>query len=196
MSPSLKSRKKIRKITAAELFRRRSEASKKAWQTRRLRAVEAQQKADIAAGEKILRKLERKLERKRKAAKKRKKKVEPCPKRIYARVVEQVGQWQIRKYNVSGIQRLPVKCLAKLIDQQIARGAYYFRFWWAGNAYHAQTEDGRVRSTHLMDAERIQGEYGSTEKFLKKLGGPVLYYWFDLHGGPARVVEGLEYVAR
>ena len=184
----------------------RSTAAKKGWITRRLNAEAAQILADIKAGEKILRAFEKaatkpkeKVKKKRapvvkrassiklkkKPEKKKPKKKKPKKKKPvvcnYSKVIEQINQYQITKLNVSGVQSLSPYCLAKLLDEQIAKGAYLFRFWYSGNSYYKGADEGKIRSTPLINAKRVQIEFGSTAGFLKQIGGHVMYYWADLH---------------
>ena len=122
---------------------------------------------------------------KRKVAikKKAKKKLKPCN---YLKVIEIISQGEISKYNVTGISNLTLHCLALLIDSQIKRGAYLFRFWYKGNAYHKDTTDGTVRSTPLISVVRLRQNFPTTKKFLQSLAGPVIFYWMDLNAKNAK----------
>jgi hypothetical protein len=123
-------------------------------------------------------KIEPEKNKKKKVKRKLKRKLEVCD---FSKVFELVNQDQITKLNVTGIQNLSLSCLSQLIENQIKRGAYLFRFWYKGNAYHRDTEEGTTRSTHLINARRLQEEFVSVQKFLNHLGGPVIYYWMDLY---------------
>ncbi len=123
-------------------------------------------------------------EKKKVAIKKKgKKKLKSCN---YLKVIEIISQGEISKYNVTGISNLTVHCLALLIDSQIKRGAYLFRFWYKGNAYHKDTTDGTVRSTPLIDTKRFRQNFPTTKKFLQSLNGPVIFYWMDLNAKNAK----------
>lgn len=96
-------------------------------------------------------------------------------------VIEIINQHEISKYNVTGVANLTIRCLSILIDRQIARGAYLFRFWYRGNAYHKDTDDGLIRSTPLISVVRLRQNFPTTKKFLQSLAGPVIFYWMNLH---------------
>ena len=115
--------------------------------------------------------------------KKKKKKAKPKPKPEkcnFRSVIEIVNQHEISKYNVTGVENLSIHCLSELIDNQISRGAYLFRFWYRGNSYYKYTDDGLIRSTSLISVVRLRQDFPTTKKFLQSLGGPVIFYWMNL----------------
>lgn len=104
--------------------------------------------------------------------------LKPCN---FRSVIEIINQFEISKYNVTGVENLTIHCLSILIDSQIARGAYLFRFWYRGNAYHKDTDDGLIRSTPLISVVRLRKNFPTTKEFLQSLGGPVIFYWMSLY---------------
>lgn len=119
------------------------------------------------------------------AVEKKKSKPKPKIKRCnFSKVHELINQHQINKVNVTGVANLTIDCLAILIDTQIKRGAFLFRFWYKGNSYHKGTMEGIMRSTALFDVPRLRKNFPSTKNFLQSLAGPVLNYWMDIHAQP------------